>query len=89
MTGDLTRLYGLADLDALTVKKQRTLPTACRVYDLLNFTSELATHHARPEAARTLQGHLGQLISGEYDLEGTAEQFGDWRDFFLEAPSAN
>jgi hypothetical protein len=83
MTGDLSRLYGLANLDGLSVKRQRTLPAACRVYDVLNFVSELATHHARPEASRPLQAHLGQLVSAEYDLEGTAGQFADWQDFFV------
>ena len=33
MTGDLTRVYGLANMDALSAKRQRTLPSACRVYD--------------------------------------------------------
>lgn len=88
MTGDLTRVYGLANLDGLSVKRQRTLPAACRVYDLLNFTSELATHHARPEAARPLQAHIGQLVSAEYDLEGTVDQFADYRDFFVKDAAA-
>jgi hypothetical protein len=26
---------------------------------------------------------LGDLISNEYDLEGTGESLGDWRDFFI------
>ena len=84
MTGDLTRVYGLANMDALSAKRQRTLPSACRVYDLLNFASELATHHAKPEGGRKLQAYIGDLVSGEYDLEGTADQFPDWRDFFVE-----
>jgi hypothetical protein len=25
------------------------------------------------------------LISGEYDLEGTVDHFGDWRDFFYKS----
>jgi hypothetical protein len=83
MTGDLTQIYGLANLDALSVKRQRTLPTPCKVYDLLNFTSEVATHHATPGGARSLQAMLGDLISNEYDLEGTGEQVTSWRDFFV------
>jgi hypothetical protein len=83
MTGDLTRIYGLANLDALSAKRQRTLPAACKVYDLLNFASELATHHATDGGARALQSYIGDLVSGEYDLEGTADHFGDWRDFFV------
>jgi hypothetical protein len=83
MTGDLSDIYGLANLDALSAKRQRTLPAACRVYDLLNFASEVATHHATEAGNRRLQGYIGELIGGEYDLEGTVEQFADWRDFFV------
>jgi hypothetical protein len=88
VTGNLNELYGLANLDTLSVKRQRVLPARCRVYDLLNFTSELATHHADPWASRGLQAHIGQLISDEYDMEGTAEKIDDFREFFV-APDDN
>jgi hypothetical protein len=83
MTGDLSHIYGLANLDGLSAKRQRTLPAACKVYDLLNFASEVATHHALPAGERALQAYIGDLISGEYDLEGTVEHFDDWQDFFV------
>jgi hypothetical protein len=83
MTGDLSRIYGLANVEALSAKRQRTLPAACKVYDLLNFASEAATHHADPAGNRTMQAYIGDLISGEFDLEGTVDQFSDWRDFFI------
>ena len=34
MTGDVSQIYGLANVDALSVKRQRTLPVNCTVYDL-------------------------------------------------------
>jgi hypothetical protein len=83
MTGDLSRIYGLANVEALSAKRQRTLPAACKVYDLLNFASEVATHHASEAGNRMMQAYVGELISGEYDLEGTVDQFSDWRDFFI------
>ena len=83
VTGNLNELYGLANLDALSAKRQRVLPARCRVYDLLNFLSELATHHAKPAASRALQGHLGGLIADEYDMEGTAKTVTDFNDFLL------
>jgi hypothetical protein len=83
MTGDLSHIYGLANLDSLTVKRQRTLPAACRVYDLLNFASEVATHHANETGNRIVQAFIGDLIGSEFDLEGTVDQFSDWRDFFI------
>ena len=72
MTGSPTLLYGLANPDALSTKRQRTLPVNCTVYDALNFATEVATHHADPSAARQLQAWVGETISGEYDKIGRA-----------------
>jgi hypothetical protein len=83
MTGDISRLYGVANMEGLSIKRQRTLPTACKMYDLLNFASEVATHHAEPVGARMLQTFIGDVVSMEYDLEGTVDQFSDWQDFFI------
>jgi hypothetical protein len=83
MTGNLNSLYGLANLDALSQKRQRVLPARCRVYDLLNFASEMATHRATPYAERQLQAYIGSLISDEYDMEGTAQTVTDFADFFV------
>jgi hypothetical protein len=88
MTGNLNELYGLANLDALSGKRQRVLPARCRVYDLLNFASEIATHHSTAEGARTMQACIGSLISDEYDLEGTAETVPEFADFFVPDGSA-
>ncbi len=83
MTGDLSHIYGLANFDALSAKRQATLPAACKVYDMLNFASEVATHHATPEGQRTMHAYIGGLVGAEFDLENTADQFGDWQDFFI------
>jgi hypothetical protein len=83
MTGDTSRLYGLANLDALSIKRQRTLPVHCKVYDLLNFVSEVATHHSKEEGSRQCQAWLGNTISAEYDMEGTADKMGEFDDFFI------
>jgi hypothetical protein len=89
MTGNLNSLYGLANLDALSQKRQRVLPARCKVYDLLNFASEMATHRATPLAGRQLQAYIGSLISDEYDMEGTAETVTDFTDFFLKDPEVD
>ena len=85
LTGDLRGIYGLANIDALSSKRQRVLPTRARVYDLINFASELATHHATPAATRQLQAYVGTIISDEYDLEGTAEETPEFQDLFVTA----
>lgn len=83
LTGDLVRLYGVAQIDALSIKRQRTLPAKCMVYDLLNFATEVATHHATDLGSKALQAYVGTLVSQEYDMEGTAIQSKDFNDFFL------
>lgn len=84
--GDFAADYGLANVDALSPKRQRTLPARCKVYDLLNFASEAATHHVNEAAQRSLQSYIGELIANEYDLEGTADRFSDWQDFAIGPP---
>jgi len=83
MTGHLNHVYGLTNLDALSEKRLRVLPAKCRVYDLINFASEVATHHADERGSQTIQAHIGSLISDEYDMEGTANQASEFADFFV------
>jgi hypothetical protein len=84
MTGDMSQLYGLANLDALSVKRQRALPVKAKVYDLLNFASECATHYAEPQFARTSQAWIGELISNEYDMENSSSEFGSFDSFYVD-----
>jgi hypothetical protein len=84
LAGDLHALYGVANLESLSLKRQRVLPAQCRVYDLINFASEVATHRAPSTDARTrLQAYIGTLVGDEYDLEGTAAQVPEFQDLFL------
>ena len=83
LTGRVHELYGMANLDSLPTKRQRVLPARCRVYDLLNFATEIATHHADDPSARRLHGLVGTMVADEYDLEGTADEQGDFQDLFF------
>lgn len=89
MTGDASQLYGLANLDALSVKRQRALPVKAKVYDLLNFASEVATHYSSEAFARTSQAWIGELISNEYDMEGNSQEFGSFDDFYVDRKLAH
>ncbi len=81
-TGDPFQMY-TADPHLMSPKKQRTLPVACKVYDLINFATELASHHVSEAGSRQLQAWVGNMISNEYDLEDSATEFDNWRDLFL------
>jgi len=82
-TGDLCSIYGVTHLDALSRKTMGRLPAQCSVYDLLNLTTEVATHYCTQKNGRVLQAQVGQLISNEYDLEGTMVENPNFRDFFV------
>jgi hypothetical protein len=84
LTGDICALYGLAHLDALTQKKMAQLPAKCTVYSLINFLSELATHHLEQRNGRLLQAEIGMLLSTDYDLEGSVSRYPDFQDWFLD-----
>lgn len=83
MVGDYESRYGLASIDALSVKRQRMLQANCRVYDLINFATEMATHHAPPQAAARLNGWLGTTLTDEYDLENTANDVPEFTDVYM------
>ena len=85
MSGDVNDLYGLANVDALSVKRQKTLPAKCTIYDVLNFATEAATHYATPHAARQLQAYVGTMISDEYDMEGTKDEYDEFADFLIDS----
>jgi hypothetical protein len=62
--------YGVTDLANIGQKKRPLLPVGCSVADLLNFASELTTHHAdllKPDS--TLHSFAGTLLSKGFDLE--------------------
>ena len=83
LTGRIQEFYGLTNLDTLPVRRQRLLPVKCRVYDLVNFASEMATHVAEPADSRPLQSWIGSTLAEEFDLEGTADQAREFADLLL------
>lgn len=84
VTGNPYDIYGISNPDLMSPKKQRSLPVECKVYDMINFATELATHHVSEDNSRQLQAWVGQMISGEFDLEDSCDQFDDWKSTFLQ-----
>lgn len=85
LTGNLEIMYGLTNVDSIGQKKLKLLPSNCTVYDLLNFVTELSTHHAKVGEKEILQTVAGTLLSQDYDLEDTADTKEDFQDLFLAA----
>lgn len=86
-SGDVRAIYGVAQIDAISKKKMRTLPTKAKVYDLINFASEAATHWFTPQYATRMHAFIGDLVSNEYDLENSVNDFAEF-DNFLNPMSA-
>ena len=85
LTGDPCEHYGLANLDSLSVKRQQTLPVDCKMYDMINFATEAATHYATPKGSRQLQAWVGNRISKEFDMENTTDKFTEFADFLIDS----
>ena len=88
MMGDISGRLGLANMSALSTKKQRALPVEASVYDLFNFATECATHYANRPASNLLNGWIGNLVTNEYDMEGTIDSVPDYDDFYVNSKLA-
>lgn len=84
-TGDIRSIYGIASINTLSEKRMRALPTKCSVYDLINLSTELATHALAPDAGRKLHSFYGDMIATEYDLEASGKEFTTFDDFVTSA----
>ena len=83
MCGSL-EIYGIINFESLSQKKRRSIPTTGLMYNLLNFATELASHHATVEQARRLQHWVGGMITDqEFDLEGTLSDTEEPKDLFF------
>ena len=76
--------YGVTDLANIGQKKRPLLPVGCSVADLLNFASELGTHHSELlKSDSTLQSFSGTLLSKGFDLEGLYPHTARTSSFYL------
>jgi hypothetical protein len=80
---DIMEKYGLVSLDQVSSKKRRLLPVDCSVSDLINFTSELATHRADAKQNLKLSAFVGQTLAEEFDLEGAQLEVSKNKDLYL------
>lgn len=62
--------YGVTDLASIGERRRGLLPVGCSVADLMNFTSELGTHHAALiKNPRSVDALTGEFFAKSYDLE--------------------
>lgn len=86
LTGNFVTMYGLVNENAIGRKRLSSLPSRATVYDLMNYGTEIATHHVPNEVKRrSIQGVIGEMLAREYDLEGSAKDGRDYIDVYLDA----
>jgi len=82
LTGSPYEMYA-RDPSVMSTKRQSALPVKASVYDLFNFATEVATHKVQEFAARKLQAWLGSMLSNDYDLEGSGDQYSEFRPIHM------
>lgn len=86
LTGNFVTMYGLVNENAIGRKRLSSLPSRATVYDLMNYGTEIATHHVPNEVRRRqIQGVVGEMLANEYDLEGSGKDGRDYIDVYLDA----
>lgn len=87
ITGNPFETYK-TDPNSMTDKRARQLPVEGTVYEMINFATELATHNLEEFHSRQLQAWVGKMISQpEFDLEGSVNQFNQFRALYLNGNS--
>ena len=84
IAGDPCQVYETTSLNNIPAKKRGLLPVNCAVNDLLNFCSELTTHHGNLlVSSSAFDVAAGRILSNELDLEGMYSINRKSPDFFL------
>ena len=84
IAGEPFFIYGTTSLNNIPAKKRALLPVNCSVNDLLNFSSELTSHHGNLlNNAVSFDVATGKMLAHEFDLEGMYSRRSQSPDFFL------
>lgn len=76
--------YGVTDLGSIGERRRGLLPTGCSVADLMNFASELGTHHAKlMREPTTVHALTGEFYARGFDLEEMYPNARPTLDFYL------
>lgn len=71
LTGDAIALYGVFSNTAMSRRKMSLLESRCTMYELLNFATEVRSHHVNMAGKSTMDGMIGQTLATEFDLENS------------------
>jgi len=84
LAGHPLRHYGVSGINEMSSRVTRTVPVACTVYDIINYATEVGTHHTTIQSGRNrINGWVGELLTSEYDLENSCTTMPSFRDMWL------
>ena len=85
VAGDPCAVYEVTSLNNISPKRRGLLPVRCSVNDLINFCSELTTHHRELlTSPEQFDAAIGKSLSQEFDLEEMYHYHERSRPFYME-----
>ena len=85
VAGDPCSVYEVTSLNNISAKRRGLLPVQCSVNDLINFCSELTSHHGEMlNSPEQFDAAIGRCLSQEFDLEEMYPHHDRSRPFYLE-----
>lgn len=85
LCGHPLQFYKLTSREELSARRAAAIPTKATVYDLVTFMTEISTHKVHTQDAKDrINRWCGDVLSREFDLERSKEQYSDIGAFFIE-----
>ena len=85
VAGDPCAVYEVTSLNNISPKRRGLLPVRCSVNDLINFCSELTSHHRELlNSPEQFNAAIGKSLSQEFDLEEMYHYHDRSRPFYME-----
>ncbi len=85
--GNPRRIHGLVSDEEVSLSRARAIPVKATVYELMNFATEVSTHHLKTLRGRNrINAWVGSLLTSPFDLENSVEQFPTFDAFLVGLP---
>lgn len=85
VTGNPMLMYGIVSGGEPSLRQASVMPVRTTMYDLINFATEVATHHTKELSAKNvIYGWVGNAIVEDFDLDNSCETNPNFTDFMID-----
>ncbi len=85
VTGNPMLLYGIISGNEPSLRQSSVMPVKATMYELINFATEVATHHMKQLHAKScIYGWVGDTIVDDFDLDNSVETNPDFTAFMID-----